>query len=204
VEPVRLLFAALFVAAAMGIAASLLLPRLPPQMAGGVLAAMLIVLALVSVSLFNQFEPRWRDPAEFVRGLEAKGLLTHEEFRATRAFQVEEFEDEGPHYFVELEDGAVLYLNGQYLFDYEPIEDDVELEQPRRFPCTEFTVRRHREAGYVVDIDCRGTVFLPEAVAPAFDTADHRAGVIPEDGQIIRDRSYDQLFEERLDRRRTR
>ena len=71
---------------------------------------------------------------------------------------MEEFEDEGLHYFIELVDGRVLFLSGQYLYDYEPISDDPESNQPRSFPCTEFTVRRHKNDGCVVDLLRAGTV----------------------------------------------
>ena len=61
-----------------------------------------------------------------------------------RAFGVKEFEDEGLHYFLELTDGRVLVLSGQYLYDYEAISDDSETNRPRAFPCSEFTLRRHK------------------------------------------------------------
>ncbi|MCL4180209.1 MAG: hypothetical protein KJ072_21010 [Verrucomicrobia bacterium] len=140
---------------------------------------------------------------EQIAELEQKGLLASESFSARRAFQVEEFEDEGSHYFMELEDGRVLYLNGQYLYDYAEISDDPELKQPRSFPCSRFTVRRHKSEGYVVDIVCEGGVLNPECVAPSFDEQDAKHGLIPEDGQVYRDRSYDQLKRERLKGRST-
>jgi hypothetical protein len=93
---------------------------------------------------------------------------------------VEEFEDEGLH----------------YLYDYEPISDDPELNQPRSFPCTEFTVRRHKKDGYVVDIVRGGTVLEPEVMAPAFGNKVWRAKRIPEDGQVITSASYDDLKRE--------
>ena len=52
--------------------------------------------------------------------LEQLGLLVHQSFRALRAFQLEEFEDEGSQYFLELEDHSVFYLSGQFLYEYEP------------------------------------------------------------------------------------
>lgn len=132
-------------------------------------------------------------PRDQIREWEEQGLLVSTDFRARRAFQVEEYEDEGPHYVLELEDGSVLYLNGQYLYDYEAIEDDdPEFHQPRRFPCTEFTVRRHRDKGYVVDLDCRGTVLEPEEVQPAFTTAEYRSFDLG-DGELIRDRTYEEV-----------
>ena len=93
---------------------------------------------------------------------------------------MEEFEDEGLH----------------YLYDYEPISDDPELNQPRSFPCTEFTVRRHKKDGYVVDIVGGGTVLEPEVMAPAFGNKVWRAKRIPEDGQVITSASYDDLKRE--------
>lgn len=113
--------------------------------------------------------------------------LASEGFQARRAFQASEFEDEGSHYFLELEDGRVLYLTGQYLYDYEPLEPG----EARRFPCTEFTVRRHGTEGWAYDILCGGRVLEPECVVPAVDPSALKD--IPEDGQVIADRSYDAL-----------
>jgi hypothetical protein len=110
---------------------------------------------------------------------EADGL------RATRAFGVEEFEDEGLHYFLELADGRVLFVSGQYLYDYEPSSDDPETTQARSFPCTEFTVQRHKKEGYVVEILRGGTVLEPEVMAPPFGEKAWRPNRVPEDGQVI-------------------
>lgn len=131
--------------------------------------------------------------------LEESGLLTHQSFRALRAFQLEEFEDEGSQYFLELEDHSVLYLSGQFLYEYEPAD-----EKPRRFPCTEFTIRRHKNNGYIVDVLCSGQVLEPEVTAPPLD-ADELAeyGAIS-DGQVISGKSYDEVKAERLATTRSR
>jgi len=118
-------------------------------------------------------------------------------YRARRAFQIEEFEDEDSHYFIELEDGDVLYLSGQYLYEYEPIDDDSELNQERRFPCAELTIRRHRKKGFVVDILCGGTVLELDMLAPPFSKVDFQNDRAPEDGAVISDLSYDQIKVER-------
>jgi hypothetical protein len=132
-----------------------------------------------------------------MREMEEQGLLVYAEFRARRAFEVEETEDEGLHFFVELEDGAVLYLNGQFLYEYVP-DDEPECRQERQFPCTEFTTVRHRDYGYVVDLVCRGDAFAPEILAPAFTRADYGQGTAPADGDVIRHRAYDEIKAERL------
>jgi len=119
------------------------------------------------------------------------GPLASTAYRARRAFRVAEFEDEGPAYFVELEDGSVLFLVGQYLEEHEPKGE----ARPRRFPCSEFTVHRDPDEGYVVEVTCGGSVLEPEVVAPPFG-ADERDEV-PGDGEVLRER-YDALKTERL------
>lgn len=164
-----------------------------------------IMLALFGAMAFSMyaFNRRGLRPdfsrktlAEQIAGLEGRGLLERRAFRAIRAFAVEELEDEGMHYYLELADGSVLYLSGQYLYDHEPIEDDPELNQPRSFPCTEFEMLRHKEEGFVLDILCTGSVLEPETTMPPYTRADWKRG-LPEDGQIITDRSYDALKLER-------
>ena len=53
-----------------------------------------------------------------------------------------------------------------YLYDYEAISDDSETNRPRAFPCSEFTLRRHKTESYVAEIRCRGSVLEPEVMAP--------------------------------------
>lgn len=163
-------------------------------------ALVMLTSLFVAAIVFNRsgYRPslRRRSLAEQVAELERKGLLVRQSFQARRAFGVEEFEDEGSHYYLELADGRVLYLNGQYLYDYEPIADDPEVNQYRSFPCTEFVVLRHREAGYVVHIQCAGTVLEPEIMAAPFTRDDVSRG-IPEDGQIITELTYEAIKADR-------
>ena len=176
-------------------------PGIPPELLGLAGSVVMILLCLGALVLFNSFASPFSGSAEdHIRTMEEKGSLTSADLQATRAFGVEEWEDEGPHYFLELVDGAVLYLNGQYLMDYEPLEDDEDDygPRPRLFPCTEFTVRRHVKGGYVVDIDCRGAALEPEVLAPTFSPEEFRRGAVPKDGEIIRDRSYDEIKAERM------
>jgi hypothetical protein len=97
-----------------------------------------------------------------------------------------------------LENGSVLFLSGQYLYDYQPIDGDPEYNRPRLFPCTEFTVRRHIGKGYVFAIICRGEVFEPELLAPPFD---FKKDDFPIDGKVITDQTYDDIKQERMNRR---
>jgi hypothetical protein len=164
----------------------------------GVLAVVVLtylcVLVLVIAILLNY--PRLPHQAmvnDYADELEARNLLISKSYRADRAFRVAEFQEGGPHYFLELEDGGILHLCGLYLYDYEPGPSSL-----RHFPCTQFTVRRHAEDGYVVDLICEGIVIEPEAEAPAFSVQDFEANRVPEDGAILHGLSFDQLRLERI------
>lgn len=197
----RLVGAGLFVYAAMLALVALLghwgvVDRAPAWLVGIGIALFALGASVLVMWLFNSRRSRaggGRTAAEFLAELERLGLLETATFRATRAFGVQEFEDEGLHYFLELDDGRVLFLSGQYLYDYEPITDDPGMNQPRMFPCTEFTVRRHRTERYGIDILCGGRVLEPEAVGPPFSKKAWAAKQVPEDGQILGTASYEAL-----------
>lgn len=167
-----------------------------PLLIIGMLISM--VLALI---LFRERDTPvpWASLEEHIAQLEANGLIQRDHFKATRAFSLDEFEDEGCHYYIELEDGRVLYLNGQYLYDYDPIENDDNPEeaQVRTFPCTEFEIVRHKTEEYVICLECKGQVLEPEVEAPHFTKVDFKANRIPEDGTILSE-SYDKLKQERM------
>jgi len=200
----RVVVAALFAVGGMFAAVALIseigaINRAPPVVVGLGFGLLLVFLSVVAVVLFN---PWWANPfrrvtpEEILRRLEAKGLLSSADFEVRRAFGVEEYADEGSRYFLELVDGRVLHLCGQYLYDYEPISDDPEMNQPRRFPCTAFTLRLHKTEGGVVDLVCRGTVIEPEFIAPPLTIRRQRSIAALRDGQVLSDRPYDGLKEE--------
>jgi hypothetical protein len=133
-----------------------------------------------------------------MEALRSKGLVASESYRALRAFEVAPCNDEGSQYFIELADGKVLFLGGQYLFEYDPISDDPELAQPRSFPCTEFTLHRHRRHGGVLQIDCSGEVIEPSPTTPAFTKTERRKKQIPFDGEIVSNESFELILSRRL------
>jgi hypothetical protein len=200
----RVVVAALFAVGGIFAAVALIseigaINRAPPAVVGLGFGLLLVFLSIVAVVLFNPWcaNPfRRMTPEELLRRLEAKGLLLSSDIEVRRAFGVEEYADEGSRYFLELVDGRVLHLCGQYLYDYEPISDDPEMNQPRRFPCTTFTLRLHKTEGGVVDLVCRGTVIEPEFIAPPLTKRRQRSIGALRDGQVLSDRPYDGLKEE--------
>jgi hypothetical protein len=153
------------------------------------LSVLIIVMAII---LNHPRLPRQPQFNDFADELDAQGLLVPTSFRADRAFRVDEFSQEGPHYFLELDAGGVLHLSGRYLYDYEPLNG-----LPRRFPCTQFTVRRHAEVGYVVDLICCGLVIEPEVEAPPYSAQDFDLYRVPADGVILDNLTFDQLRQQR-------
>jgi hypothetical protein len=163
----------------------------------GVLAVVIftylsVLIVVIAVMLNYPRLPRQARANGFADELEAQKLLVSTSFRADRAFRVSESGEAGPHYFLELEDDGILHLSGNYLYEYEPIDGN-----PRHFPCTEFTVRRHAEIGYVVDLICSGLIIEPEVEAPPYTARDLAKRGVPEDGEILRGISFDQLQHER-------
>jgi hypothetical protein len=157
-----------------------------------ILAYLSVLIVVMAIMLNYPRLPRQAMVNDFADELEAQKLLASTSFRADRAFRVGKSGEAGPHYFLELEDGGILHLSGNYLYDYEPIDG-----APRHFPCTEFTVRRHAEIGYVVDLICGGLVIEPEVEAPPYSVRDIAERGVPEDGEILPGVSFDQLRRER-------
>jgi hypothetical protein len=190
---VRLLLAGIFVIACLCTTVLLLGPLMEKGPLWAVVPIILTVMfgsIFLSLLVFNRGVPDAGNAWKL--DLEKQGLLVSTSFQIIRSLQVEELEDEGSHYFLQLTDNRVLFLSGQYLYDYEPLDDI-----PRTFPSSAFTVRRHKDEGFAVDIICQGEVLEPEACAPAFDAQDFSEGKVPQDGQILAV-DFNQIKAERL------
>src|SRR5215510_10738896 len=198
-KPLRWIFAALFVIVATGLALYAIIRQSAPEHGFYANAAFTVVVfcALVLFAMPLVREPK--SPDRVAKELEAKGLLQSNSYRAHRAFRVEQpdgrFEHFGPHYYIELQDGKVLHLNGDYLVFYEP-ETWLAQGRPRRFPCTEFTIRRHKWDESLIDIVCGGEVLEPEVNAPPFQ--EWEADQVPGDEEVIENKTYSELKAERM------
>jgi len=200
-DQMRALLAGIFVFAVLLTTAGIISKHYPggalPWWAGPTIIGSMFAAIIASLFIFNKsgYRPNLSRKSfeEQLAELEQKGLLLNESFKARRAFQVEEYEDEGSHYFIELSDGGILFLTGQYLYEYEEIRDDPELNQERQFPCSEFTIQRRKDAGYVMRIICAGKVLPIECVAPPFAKSAFDRGLVPDDGHVLRNRPYEDL-----------
>lgn len=116
----------------------------------------------------------------------AAGTAVCTTFDVVDALRVEEFEDEGSAYYLKLADGRVLFLQGQYLYEYEDgIADDDGKPMPARFPAARFTVERTAGSGLMLDLTGLGRVIPVSGVLPPFTEDQHRADAVPQDGDIL-------------------
>ena len=131
--------------------------------------------------------------------LQEQGLLIATDYHAMRAFRVEGYDDKGSHYFIELIDKTVLYLNGPYLDNYEPTYENDSAPQPSPFPSTKLQVRRHPGASCAIDVVCAGDPLPLEAsidietITPPSPKNDCLHGITLSDGLIISTTSYGKI-----------
>jgi hypothetical protein len=92
------------------------------------------------------------------------------------AMEIEDATEEGPNFYVELEDGRVLFLHGLYL------TEDVNA---KRFPNRVLHITRLPHAGDIFDLQCRGEYLEPSYFRGMFLAEEMEAGTVPEDGQIL-------------------
>jgi hypothetical protein len=192
-DSIRLLIAALTIFAALAFLSKLLPENTPPVLR--VLAYALSTIAIVvgALVLFNLGRRR-PPPGPTFAELQAQGLIESIEFRATRAFEVEEFEDEGLQYFIELADGSVLFLNGRYLYQFLPeSQGGAKGSMTTMFPSTEFTLLKHRTEPWISDVVCRGTPLKLDFVASGYPKGWLDRDELPHNAQIFSDRTYDQI-----------
>jgi hypothetical protein len=192
-DSIRLLLAGLTVLAALAFLSNVLPENTPPVLRVLAYALSIIPIVVGALVLFNL--GRRRPPAgPTFEQLRAQGLIESIEFRATRAFEVEEFEDEGMHYFIELADGSVLFLNGQYLYQFLPeSHGGAKGLKTSIFPSTEFTLLKHRTEPWISDVVCRGTPLKLDFVASGYPKGWLDRDELPHNGQIFSDRTYDQI-----------
>jgi hypothetical protein len=127
---------------------------------------------------------RYRKPAELVPTT----------YQSRRAFEVKNPDSGDRWYVVELENGKVLCLcdnlpSGPLGFD--PMNPDVQ-----RFPCTEFTLLRHPTEKFIGEIDCGGKLIQPVTVLFADHYSDWVYTRLSVDGEIIPDRTFNEVLAE--------
>lgn len=102
--------------------------------------------------------------------------VREETFEVSTAIKVEEYQDLGSNYYLELSDGRVLFLSGQYLY---------EAEAEHRFPSRRVRTVRTGVANALLDFECSGEYMAPSVVLPAFSKERYRTGEVLADGEVL-------------------
>jgi hypothetical protein len=150
-------------------------------LAAGAALPALAVLVMVHLGVTPAFAAERAKHAEDLR----LGLATRTTYEVRDALKVTEFEDEGSSYYLALAGGGVLFLSGQYLYEFEAGEDENGQPTPARFPCRRFALERAAASGLFLALEPLGPPFEPSGTLPSFSDADHHAGGVPSDGDRL-------------------
>jgi len=124
------------------------------------------------VRFYNDERNRSRD----VRDDLLRGEAEVRQYSAVAAIRVEETEDEGTGFFIQLSDGKILYLRGQQFYD---------LEDQRRFPNDRFECVVAPTSKWPLGFECTGD-YLPVSYSrSAFTSSDVKRDLTPCDGDLF-------------------
>jgi len=188
----RLIIAALFAYAALIWSVDLVPEGLMPW---GMIVVMPLAIFL-AIILFNKGAIRrlFVSDAEYLRKQLEKGRAEKTTYRVSRALSFEDRRTSCMAHFLELQNRKVICLYGQYLYEYEPIDDDPEMNQPRRFPTSEFTVVRSLNGDVPLDLKVGSEVIGTKLIE---EPDDYRViadlGFKLEDGKIVENVTFDEV-----------
>lgn len=106
----------------------------------------------------------------------ASGNLKISDFEIFAAIEIEEFEDEGVTYLLDIGENKTLCLTGQYL--YEPIETG-------SFPSEKIRVLWHKTENFTFGIEFVGAKIIPQRKLPPVTENQIKSGVIPGDREVV-------------------
>ncbi|MDX2248855.1 MAG: hypothetical protein SF052_18855 [Bacteroidia bacterium] len=121
----------------------------------------------------------WREGKQWKNSFIGKdlqsGLVEVTECTPAHAIEIEEDEEMGIGYFLDVGNNQTLFLIGKYLY-----KQDIPY-----FPSTQIEIIRAPQSGIVLDIKVKGEYLPPmENIAP-FSTEDYASGRVPMDGEVI-------------------
>ena len=120
-----------------------------PNWGAGIAAvAMYIAFPVLAMQVW----PGKKAPTTTMLAALEDGSLASADYDVAEVIEVEESEDEGLHFLMDIGQGRTLCLSGQYL--YEPVKAG-------RFPSTRIRVFWHAQAGFTYGVQSLGDRVLP-------------------------------------------
>jgi hypothetical protein len=163
-------------------------PDIDSSLMGKLLLATIVILIVAAYFLFNK-RGAWKvKNIEIARMFQSQGELTQDNYRVRRAFELADAENKVTWYVLELENGNAICLWDK--LPAGPPGFDPEKPEVRRFPCTEFTILRHK-TGFIVDITCGGEAIKPEVITLPAKYDSRSFDFLSEDGEVIPGETFD-------------
>lgn len=123
---------------------------------------------------------------EHLKQLQARGEALLLDYEVIAALTVEDLGTSCLIHFLDIGESRILCLYGQEYYEFEPIEDDPEFNQPRRFPTRTFSLLLHRKKNKVLNV-YPGDAVLEPAVCDPIKTPDNlnALGFKLKDGEVV-------------------
>lgn len=138
-------------------------------------------LGLVGGVLSLRAESRWTSEARQSDRQDLEdGQVEVLHCNVSDAVEVGEVEDDGPGFFLEVDDGQLLYLQGQHLIEFFAGEEQKAAGE-LRFPNREIEVLRLPHSGRLLDLRCLGEYFELSRVRGPLAQEEY----LPEDGELV-------------------
>lgn len=138
-----------------------------------------IIILWISLTTITTVILVWREKIQWRNSFVGKdlqtGIVEVTECDPTHAIEIEEDEEMGIGYFLDVGENKTLFLIGKYLYK----------QNLPFFPSTNLKIIRAPQSGIVLDIIVNGEYLPPmENLAP-FSHEDYASGKVPIDGELI-------------------
>lgn len=154
-------------------------------------------LMFSSVPLFNRGllrKLKGQSHAEYLQQLAAQGKLADEQHLASRALYFDDLDTGSAAIFMDLGSQGILCLYGQHLYQYEPDDEAPVPRRKRIFPCRQFTLRRLKKSGEILEVLPEGGAFEPAVIAQPPRRTLRELRIPMRDGDIYTHLQYDELL----------
>jgi hypothetical protein len=135
----------------------------------------------------------WED---HLKKLEEEGKAGREFYQVSRAITFEDLRTSCLVHLLEVGDNQLLCLCGQYYYEFEPIEDDPDMNQPRKFPTQSFSMLRRKSNREILKIFPGADVLEPTVCGGVVQPQKlYNLGIRLEDGELAMSVSFETVEE---------
>ena len=118
--------------------------------------------------------------------LEKTGEAEREHYQTCRALTFEDVATGSLVHLIDVGDDRVLCLYGQQYFEFEPIDDDPDVNQSRKFPTSTFSLLRHKKKDEVLAVFPGSAVVEPTLCKPIGSQGRlNDLGIRLKDGEVV-------------------